>query len=83
MVPLKPKGYFYERPTPTGNHYRISGRAHNAKSAYARGYRYAIISPKGHPISFHMTDRKEGTGFYSLSKSGCKIVPLVELLNDV
>lgn len=63
-----------------GTHRRIKGAKVTPQSAYEFGYRFAIVSPKGHPVSYHMTEKTAGSGFYSLRKAGCRMATLEELL---
>lgn len=56
--------------------------AHNPtpQDAYNKGYRFVIVSPKGHPVSFH---RDEGTakwGLQVVKGMGCVLKPLESIL---
>lgn len=63
----------------TGNHRRLGGQK-TPQEAYALGYRFAIVAPKGNALSFHMNEKAAGSGLYSLRKSGCRMAPLESLI---
>jgi len=59
---------------------KFSAGANAPAAAREAGYRFAIVAPKGHAVSFHMDERTAAIGMYPIRHSGCVVRPIESLL---